>query len=1192
MRTSIPSFIAAFTLLAVSCGQKQDEQAVLFELTQPEETGVSFINTVPENDTLNQFVYHYLFNGNGVAAGDLNNDGLPELIFTGNEKPAVIYQNKGDFKFEDITAKSGLKTSHWMSGITLADVNNDGFLDVYICRSGPDKNAEHKRNLLFINNGNMTFTEKAAEWGVDDPGNATCATFFDMDNDGDLDLYLGNHADRFFADIATKFTPALHRDERSQQHLFRNEGKKFSDVSENAGVNAMGYCLSATAADFNKDGFTDLYICNDYHVPDYYYINNGDGTFKNQFETYFKHSSTNSMGADVADYNKDGWLDLITVDMLSEDPRRFGLLAGPKKYDFFTTALRSGYGHQYMHNNLQTNFKGHFADLAYLNGVARTDWSWSPLFADFDNDGYSDLFITNGYYRDVTNLDFILFQQRKDQQFKKPLNILKSELKREPTVKEIAANLNISETEAEKLAYSTTINHKEILEKLPFEKLTNYAYKNLGNYQFSNVTQDWGLDEPTLSSGSTYADLNADGKLDLIICNQGDVAHLYKNVGPEKNYLRIKCKGGKKNNRYGIGCKVISESDSGQQIMEMQPSRGYQSATEPIIHIGLGEYSTLKKLTVIWPNGEYQVLNDIKSNQVVELDENNAAGKWDYNPKNAFSFEDITSQIGLSFIHREGDNPDFKREPLLPHRYSMLGPGSATGDVNGDGLTDLLISNARESNGCVLYLQTKDGKLTASPSQPWRNMNNVDVLGCLIFDADADGDNDIYLSAGGSEYGYPNPAYKHKIFFNDGKGNFTEKTSALPDLNTSGACVAAGDIDGDGDLDLFVGGRLKPGQYPDVILRSYLLQNNKGTFVDVTEYAAPDLFQPGMICAAIFCDYNKDNKMDLIVSGEWMPIAFLANNGSKLVNQTGEAGTVGIPGWYNSLMAVDIDNDEDLDIIAGNKGMNSFFQATDEDNIKIYWADLDQSGNIDFWLTYSKNRKEYPIHELDDMGAAYPLFMKKRFTTYESFAGKTAQEVFGEENLKKNSMRASQFNSLLLRNNGGSFAIEPLPRLAQAGPVCGITAADIDGNGFLDIIGIGNNYAPRVEYGRDDALSGFVLYNNNGKSFNFSHGTENGFYVDGDAKSLVWMDMPGKSLCLIATQNNSAAKAFHLSKIPMKFIAAPAKAGKALVYLKNGGTRIENLSQGWGYLSAARPGVWTNDQVKSVQFLDVYGNKL
>lgn len=1188
------SGILPFCVLSflTSCGSNSDDQEVLFELTNPEETGITFVNTVPENDTLNQFKYHYLFNGNGVAAGDLNNDGLPELVFTGNEKPAAIYLNKGDFKFEDITEKSGLKTSHWMSGITMADVNNDGFLDIYICRSGPESNKDHKRNLLFINNKNLTFTEKGAEWGVDNPGNATCATFFDMDNDGDLDMYLGNHADRFFADIATRFTPTLHRDEINQQYLYRNDGKKFTDVSKEAGIDAMGYCLSVTASDFNKDGYIDLYVANDYHVPDYYYINSGDGTFKNQFETYFRHSSTNSMGADAADYNKDGWMDLFTVDMLSEDPRRYGLLTGPKKYDFFTTALRNGYGYQYMHNTLQTNFKGHFADLAYLNGVARTDWSWSPLFADYDNDGNSDLFITNGYYRDVTNLDFMLFQQRKDEQLKKPVYKLKSELKRDPTVKEIASSLKISEAEAEKLAYKTTISHKDILEKLPFEKLTNYAYRNLGNYKFLNVTQQWGLEEPTISSGSTYADLNSDGKLDLIICNQGDVTHVYKNIGPEKNYLRVKCKGGKKNNLFGIGCKFLVESDSGQQIMEMQSSRGYQSSTEPLIHIGLGDLPTLKKLTIIWPNGEYQVISDIKPNQILEVDENNAKGSWDYTQKNSYTFEEITGQIGLDFIHKEGDNPDFKREPLLPHRYSMLGPGSATGDVNGDGLTDLLITNARESGGSVLYLQTKDGKLSPSSSQPWKSMSNVDVLGSLIFDADADGDNDIYMSSGGSEYEFTNPAYKHRLYFNDGKGNFTEKVNALPDVKVSGACVAAGDVDGDGDLDLFVGGRVKPWAYPDIAVRSYLLQNNTGIFVDVTEFAAPDLYQPGMVCAAVFCDYNNDNKTDLVVSGEWMPVAFLANNGSKLVNQTGEAGTVGIPGWYNSLMAVDIDNDGDLDVVAGNKGMNSFFQATDENNVKVYWTDLDQSGNVDFWLTYGKDRKEYPVHELDDMGAAYPLFMRKKFTTYAAFASKTVQEVFGEENLNKNSMRASQFNSLLLRNNNGTFGIEYLPRLAQAGPLNGITAADVDGNGYMDIIGIGNNYAPRVEYGRDDALSGFVIYNNNGNKFDFSHGVDNGFYVNGDAKSLVWLDIPGKSLCLVATQNNNSAKAFQLSKLKMKFLAAPPKASKAMVYLKNGGTRVENLSQGWGYLSAARPGVWMNDQVKSVQFLNANGNKL
>jgi hypothetical protein len=681
-------FSIVFSLIACACNDIDNNQQAIFELTNPEETGITFINTVPENDTLNQFNFFLLFSGNGVATGDLNNDGLPEVVFTGNEKPAALYLNKGDFKFEDITDKSGIKTSYWMGGISMADVNNDGFLDIYICRNGPDKIREHKRNLLFINNGNLTFTEKAAEWGVDNPGNSTCATFFDMDNDGDLDMYLGNYADRYFADIATRFTPSLHRDEFNQQHLYRNDGNKFMDVSEQAGINAMGYCLSATASDFNKDGYVDLYIANDLYVPDFYFVNNGNGTFTNQFETYFKHSSANSMGADIADYNKDGWMDLITVDMLPEDPRRFGLLTGPKKYDFFTTALRNGYGHQYMHNNLQTNFKGHFADLAYLNGVAKTDWSWSPLFADYDNDGNADLFITNGYYRDVTNLDFILYQTRKDMQLKKPLHALTNQLGRNPSVQEIAAHLNISVDKAEKLANNTNIKHKDILEQLPFEKLSNYAYRNLGNYQFANVTQQWGLDEPTLSTASTYADLDADGKLDLIVSNQGDVAHIYKNIGPDNNYLRIKCKGGKKNNRWGIGCKFLIDTDSGQQIMEMQPSRGYQSCTEPIIHIGLGGESNLKKLTVIWPNGEFQILNNVKSNQILETDENNASGRWDYSQKNSYTFEEITGQIGLNFKHTEVDFPDFKRESLLPHRFSMLGPGSATGDVNGDGPTN------------------------------------------------------------------------------------------------------------------------------------------------------------------------------------------------------------------------------------------------------------------------------------------------------------------------------------------------------------------------------------------------------------------------------------------------------------------------------------------------------------------------
>lgn len=1150
-----------FVLLLVSsvllfsqtgCKSKAGEEQKLFSLIDPEHSGIEFINTIPENDTLNQFIYHYIFNGAGVATGDLNNDGLPDLVLTANEKPAAIYLNKGDFKFEDITGKSGVQTSGWMSGVTMADVNNDGWLDFYICKSGPEKGKNARVNYLFINNKNLTFTEKANEWGVADPGNATNATFFDMDNDGDLDLYLGNHADRFFGEVNVPFHRTLRMDYHNQQHLYRNDGNKFTDISTESGTIAMGYCLSATAADFNRDGFTDLYVCNDYHIPDYYYINNGDGTFTESFQKYFKHSSTNSMGSDFADYNNDGWLDLVTMDMLSEDPRRFQLMAGPKDLDFFQVALKNGYGYQYMRNALQTNSgNGHFSDYAYLTGIARTDWSWSPLFADFDNDGYVDLFVSNGYYRDVTNMDFMMFQDRKFKQTGK-----------------------------------TTL-HKEIIEKLPFEKIPNYMYRNNGNYRFENVAESWGLDMPTHSTGAAYADFNNDGQLDLIVCNQGENIQLYKNNGTKSNYLKLTFKGGTKNNSFGYGCKVIAKTSKEERIYEVQASHGYQSSSEPNLNIGLGTEKSVLRLTVIWPNGEFQELNNVQVNQKLELNEKNASGKYTFDNQENYTFEQIADKLGLNFTHQEKDNPDFKREPLLPHRFTKLGPGMASGDVNGDGLADLLITNAREGSGCQLFVQKPDGTFQKSAKQPWTSMNDVDILGCLIFDADGDDDQDIYLVAGGSEYEWPSPKYEHRLFINNGKGDFTLNPTALPNVNCSGSCITAGDFDSDGDLDLFVGGRLMPGKYPNLDIRSYLLRNDGGVFKDVTQFIAPELVKPGMICAAVFADFNNDNKLDLVVAGEWMPVVFLQNTGDKFVVHRA-SGTMENSGWFNSLLPVDIDNDGDLDFVAGNKGENSFVQARMENPLKIYWADLDGNQVQDLWMTYTREGKEYPLYQLDEMGKAFPGFISKKFTTYTEYAGKSAEEIFGAENMAKNRLKASSFSSVIMINNGGgSFEIKELPRLCQSGPVFGLACADLDGNGFMDIIGTGNSFSPRVTHGRDDALNGFVLYNNAG-NLTFSDGLKNGFKVQDDAKSLVLLNWKKNAMLIAAARNNSQLLVFN-PKNQSKFLPSKSSDQKAIVKLKSGKTRVENLSYGHGYLSCSQPGVWINDQVVSVQFIDSKG---
>jgi hypothetical protein len=1159
------SLVACTLSLGIlSCSSSDNQNVdVLFEKIESDVTGIDFVNTVPENDTLNQFTYHYLYNGSGVAIGDINNDGKNDLYFSGNEKSSKLYLNKGDFKFEDITEQSGTSTKQWISGVTMVDVNNDGWLDIYACSSGPKQLKQSKRNLLFINQKNGTFKELAKEWGVDDGGNATCATFFDYDNDGDLDFYLGNHADQFFSNINTKFTPTLNMDEFNQQHFFRNDGNKFTDVSEKAGVVKMGYCLSAAAADYNNDGLTDLYVCNDYHVPDCYYINNGDGTFTDQFDVAFKHSSTNSMGSDVADVNNDGFSDLITVDMLSESPRRYMSLMGPKDYDYTMVGIKNGYKHQYMKNNLQMNLgNGHFADLSYLYGVAKSDWSWSPLLSDFNDDGFTDMFVSNGYYRDVTNLDFIFYQSTVEQQQKRGLT------------------------------------HEELLKKLPYEKIQNFFFINNRGEGFTNRANDVGLTDLTLSTGSASGDLDGDGRLDLVVCNQGEVPLVYKNVNSQNHFINVKAEGTGNSNRFGIGCQLYASDSSGKyRKFEIQPSRGYQSSSEALAHIGLGENETLAELVVVWPNGKAQILTDVSADQTLVVKSSDANTTWDRSVITAADiayFTENEGDMGLNFNHVEQENPDFKREPLLPHRYTTLGPGMSSGDVNGDGLIDLFVGNARESSGSTLFLLQSDGTYKAAGSQPWKSLD-ADVMGSLLFDCDGDKDLDLYVSVGGSEFEWPSNKYEHQLYINDGKGGFSVGQGRLPNVISSGSSVASADYDGDGDLDLFVAGRLMPGNWPTLEVRSYLLQNNGGKFRDVTAALAPDLENAGMICSAVFSDYNGDGKPDLILAGEWMPLIFMENSGGKFVNKTGEVGDASISGWMNSITPADIDNDGDMDYIVGNKGNNSFIQAKVGSPSKVFWADFDGNGRQDIAMSYAYGGSDYPLFTMDEMGKAYPFFINKKFTTYNDFAGKTMEEIFGAEVLKQNSLTANYFSSFVAINNGGKFVFTELPMWAQAGPVFGMSVIDIDGNGFDDILCTGNNYNTRVPHGRDDAQPSFVLFNMGG-TFVYQSGSRNGFYNQDDGKSMVLCPGPNDQARIMLANNNGKLRGFTLmngKKQPQSvgYVKAPIMASYAKVSV-NGSTKIVHLNGGSGYLSGNSRGVWKTKGVETVEFYDVNGRRL
>lgn len=1150
----LKGFLSSLIIVSLlfGCGEKEVDVEIennsesLFKLIRSEITGIDFINHIPENDTLSQFTYHYLFNGNGVGIGDINNDGLNDIYISGNSTSSKLYLNQGDFKFQDITDEAGVVTNQWMTGVSMIDVNNDGWLDIYVGSSGPSKKPSQKRNKLFINNKDNTFTESANMWGVDDAGNTSTAAFFDFDNDGDLDMYLGNHALEYYSDINVPYRRTMKMNETSAQRFYENKGDRFIEITKKVGMEAMGYCLSATPGDYNNDGLIDLYVCNDYHIPDFLYINKGNGTFKDECYSRVKHSSINSMGSDIADVNNDGILDFITLDMLPENPDRLGRLLGPQDYDYIRVSNKNGYGQQYMKNNLQMGIgNGLFSEQGYLYNVARTDWSWSPLFCDFDSDGKQDLFVSNGYYRDVTDLDFIMYQNRKEQVDKQSINL------------------------------------EDVLKMLPFEKIKNYLYIQ-GKEGFVNKADNEGLSQATLSTGAAIGDLDGDGKVDLIVCNQGSPTLVYKNQQEGNNYINIKLK--YKSHKTTEGYKIwVDNKEGGYRLFQSFSNRGYLSSSEPIVHIGLQEETATPKVFIQDNRGAFYETDELKLNttNVIYIDGLKRV-KTENHPKTSnqnLYFSQDNNVINIR--HREQETPDFKREPLLPHRFTMLGPGMSTGDVNQDGIEDVFLGMGASSGGAELLFGSTDGRFRKSNSQPWKSMK-ADITGSCLFDADGDGDLDLYIALGGAEFSWPNDKYKHRFYLNNGTGIFTESSSNIPNIITSSSSVSSADYDGDGDLDLFISGRVFPGSYPTIQIRSYLLKNNGGIFVDATSEDAPDLTMPGMICEGIFTDYNNDGNPDLMLVGEFTPIIFMKNVDGKFIFSSRETQTFGISGWFNSICPLDIDNDGDMDYVVSNKGYNSFMKATQTKPIKVFWSDFDNNGRQDFVLSYTQNGRDYPVNSLEEMAMVMPSYLSKKYKNYSSFSGQTVQDIFGDK-LKDNQMFANEFGHVLLINQGGMFSIQTLPRESQISPITGMKALDVNQDGYLDIVGQGNNRYTRVQHGPDDAHNGFVLLNKNGAGFQYINGNSSGLYVPGDGRSMVCVTSAKGTPQILSSQNNDKLLAFRL-KNTSRSLNIPKNAKYATATLKNGQQRNVMQYLGGGYMSSSTPKVWYDKNVQKITF--------
>lgn len=1106
----ITSTCSLFAILILSaCSTKPDTK---FKLLSPDQTGIHFSNDLTSTPEFNIRNYLYFYDGGGVAVGDINNNGLPDLFFVGNQVENRLYLNRGDFVFEDITESAGIIhiDGSWSTGVTMADVNGNGYLDIYVSKVNY-LNVKGK-NQLFINNGDETFTEMAAEYGLDFEGYSTQAAFFDYNKNGRLDMFLLNHS--FHSDATYGEAEVLRQrhDPRGGDRLFRNDGDYFTDVTHEAGIisSALGYGLGVAITDINQNGYPDIYVGNDFHEDDYFYINNGDGTFSEKLYSMIGHTSNSSMGNDVGDINNNGLMDIISLDMMPADHETYMRSGGPDLKIVADTKRNFGFGEKNNRNTLQIN-RGIvenglplFSETAFASGVAKTDWSWAALLADFDNDGYIDLFVSNGMPRRPNDLDVVAALNRLRQQFSGP----------ELDQKEF-----------------------ELIQLMPDVIVPNYLYRNNGNLQFTDVSSEWGHSEPSSSSGAVYADLNNNGFLDLVVNNIDRTPFIYKNNSEhdESTHFLQVVLNGRSANSTGIGSKIFLYKDNMIFYREQMPTRGFQSSVDHKLHFGLGVHQEIDSLLVIWPDNSYQKIYDIETNQMIELIQDDAVGEFNYEhlhkKPSTQSFTDITSIIEFTHRHEENSFDDMNREPLIPYKLSRNGPALAVGDVNGNGLDDFYIGGSRGYEG-KLFIQQSDGTFVESDQETFNADRQSEDVDALFFDATGDGNLDLYVVSGGNEYPVDSIELIDRLYINTGNGEFRKSINSIPEFGINSSVVRAADINDNGHLDLYVGGHTVPWRYGVGPQNLILLNNGRGVFEEAPFEFAPELQTIGNVTSAEWIYRPGSDLPDLIVAGEWMSIEYFENQGDQLVRRSSEMGFDHTQGLWQKLSVSDLTGNGYPDIIAGNFGINSRFEASIESPMHLYVNDFYDTGQVAPMISYFPDNTERPFEQLDELVAQIPE-LTQTIRSYRDFANRSLRDLIDpdilEESLKK---QLVELRSLVLLNNGdGKFQKVELPFEAQLFPIKSILPFDIDNNGTVDLIMAGNKHAVKPSYGgRQDAGFGLILLNNGNGQFSPSMFDETGFLVKGESRSLqIYKNYNGDNHVIVA-RNDDTPLFFRLNQ--------------------------------------------------------------